>query len=279
MNQQFIMAGVMGWPVAHSRSPLIHNHWIKQHQLSGAYGRFPVEPKKLEAAIRGLSALGIAGCNITIPHKVAAMQYMDWVAPLAHQVGAINTVVVQADGTLHGYNNDGFGYIQSIKEHHPTWSAKNQTVVMLGAGGAARAILVALLHEGASEIRLINRTKEKADALAHEFGARVQTCDWEKRTQALAGADLLVNTTSQGMQGYAPLDIQLDELPRSALVSDIVYTPLETPLLSMAHARGNPTVNGLGMLIHQARPAFEAWFGVMPAASPELYQNVLATPL
>lgn len=267
----------MGWPVSHSRSPLIHNHWIKQYQLNGGYGRFAVDPSKLEAAIRGLSALGLAGCNITLPHKVAAMQHVDWVSPLAQQVGAINTIVVQADGTLHGHNNDGFGYIASIQEHHPEWQALGKTAVMFGAGGAARAILVALLNAGVAHIRLINRTREKAEALVQEFGARIHAVDWTERHQALANADLLVNTTSQGMQGYEALDIHLNDLPQYALVSDIVYTPLETPLLAQARERGNPTINGLGMLIHQARPAFEAWFGVMPSVSPSLYQTITSS--
>ena len=271
------MAGVMGWPVAHSRSPLIHNHWIHQYKLNGAYGFFPVQPDQIETAIRGLGALGLAGCNITIPHKVSAMRCVDWIDPLAKQVGAINTIVVQANGELHGYNNDGFGYLQSIHANHPHWHAQHKTVIMLGAGGAARAILVALLNAGVNEIRLVNRTRDKADALAQEFGDRIKPCDWAERSQALAGADLLVNTTSQGMQGYAPLDIQLSELPTTALVSDIVYTPLETPLLSMARSRGNPTVDGLGMLIHQARPAFEAWFGVLPEVTSELHQKVVST--
>lgn len=277
MNEQFIMAGVMGWPVAHSRSPLIHNHWIKKYQLSGAYGRFPVEPKNLEAAIRGLSALGLAGCNITIPHKVEAMQYMDWVDPHAQKIGAINTVVVQANGTRHGYNNDGFGYLQSLKEAHAQWRADTGPVVVLGAGGAARAILVALLQEGATEIRLLNRTLDKAQALAQEFGPSIQALPWSQRHEALAQAALLINTTNQGMHGTPALDLALDELPTTALVSDIIYTPLVTPLLEQARQRGNTTVNGLGMLIHQARPAFEAWFGIKPAATSEISDLLIAS--
>jgi shikimate dehydrogenase len=277
MNEQFIMAGVMGWPVAHSRSPLIHNHWIKKYQLSGAYGRFPVEPKNLEAAIRGLSALGLAGCNITIPHKVEAMQYMDWVDPHAQKIGAINTVVVQANGTRHGYNNDGFGYLQSLKEAHAQWRADAGPVVVLGAGGAARAILVALLQEGATEIRLLNRTLDKAQALAQEFGPSIQALPWSQRHEALAQAALLINTTNQGMHGTPALDLALDELPTTAMVSDIIYTPLVTPLLEQARQRGNTTVNGLGMLIHQARPAFEAWFGIKPAATSEISDLLIAS--
>ena len=271
------MAGVMGWPVAHSRSPLIHNHWIQQHKLSGAYGFFPVDPKQLSAAIRGLGALGLAGCNITIPHKVQAMRLMDWVDPLARRVGAINTVVVQPDGALHGFNNDGFGYIQSLKEAQSDWKASNGPVVVLGAGGAARAILVALIDEGATQIRLLNRTHENAQALAGEFGPIIQAMPWADRHSALADAALLINTTSQGMHGMPELELDLAELPTTALVSDIIYTPLSTPLLTAARLRGNTTVNGLGMLLHQARPAFKAWFGVMPEVSADLYTQIAQT--
>lgn len=271
------MAGVMGWPVAHSRSPIIHNHWIKQYGLSGAYGLFPVQPNQVETAVRGLQALGLAGCNITIPHKVDAMQYMDWVEPLALRMGAINTIVVQADGALHGFNNDGYGYLQSLREAKPTWQADTGPAVVLGAGGAARAIVVSLIDAGATEIRVLNRTLSKAEELAEEFGQVITAYDWSERADALNNAALLVNTTSQGMQGENALDINLDQLPKSALVSDAIYVPLETPLLAQARLRGNTTVNGLGMLLHQARPAFKAWFGVMPEVSPELKNAVIAT--
>ncbi len=277
MNQPFVMAGVMGWPVSHSRSPLIHNHWIKTYGLNGSYGLFPVKPENLQQALQGLSALGLAGCNITIPHKVAAMQYMDWVDPHAQKIGAINTVVVQKDGTLHGFNNDGFGYLQSLQDVCRDWRADAGPVVVLGAGGAARAILVALIEKGATEIRLINRTLDKAEALAHEFGTAIHATPWSARHEALANAALLINTTNQGMQGSAALELNLDALPTSALVSDIIYTPLSTPLLDQARLRGHTTVNGLGMLIHQARPAFQAWFGVMPEASKSLTDLLIAS--
>jgi len=277
MSNTFTMAGVMGWPVGHSRSPAIHNHWIKQYCITGSYGLFPVQPERLEAAIEGLRALGIAGCNITIPHKVAAMKYVDWIDPLAQRVGAINTIVVQPDGALFGFNNDGFGYMQSLYEAQPEWKATEGPATVLGAGGAARAILVSLLDAGATEIRIMNRTQEKAEALAHEFGTSVSAYAWSKRHEALQGCSLLVNTTSLGMQGQAELDLELNELPAHALVSDIIYVPLETKLLSNAKARGNTTVNGLGMLLHQARPAFNAWFGVMPEVSDNLKKAVIAT--
>jgi len=277
MKLNYIMAGVMGWPVSHSRSPVIHNHWIREHGLTGAYGLFPVDPRQLETAIRGLKALGLAGCNITIPHKVDAMQCVDWVDPLALRMGAINTIVVQEDGALHGFNNDGYGYQQSLREAQPHWQANAGPVVVLGAGGAARAIVVSLLDSGATDIRILNRTFSKAENLAQEFGKAVRAMNWSERTDALQGAALLVNTTSLGMHGEQALDIDLSQLPTSAVVSDIIYIPLETPLLAAARLRGNTTVNGLGMLLHQARPAFHAWFGVMPQVTPELKNAVMAT--
>jgi len=277
MNNSFTIAGVMGWPIAHSRSPLIHNYWIRQHNLSGAYGAFPVNPANLEAAIRGLQALGLAGCNITIPHKVNAMAYVDWVHPLAQRMGAINTVVVQKDGALHGFNNDGFGFIHSLLEAQPNWQANAGPIVVLGSGGAARAIIVSLLDAGATHIRVVNRTHSKAEELVQEFGSSLTSVQWVNREDALVGASLLINTTSQGMHGEPALDISLNQLPSDALVSDAVYIPMETPLLKEARLRGNVTVNGLGMLLHQARPAFQAWFGVMPDVSDQLYAEVIKT--
>jgi shikimate dehydrogenase len=277
MANNFVMAGVMGWPVAHSRSPVIHNHWIRQYGLRGAYGLFPVPPDKLEDAIRGLSALGLAGCNVTIPHKVNAMKLMDMVDPLALRMGAINTVVVTPDGALHGFNNDGYGYIQCLRDAKPDWQAHAGPVTVLGAGGAARAVVLSLLDQGTTDVRLINRTRAKAQALADEFGASIQVFDWNERNEALDGIALLVNTTNQGMYGQPELDIRLDRLPTAALVSDAIYIPLETPLLLAARKRGNATVNGLGMLLNQARPAFHAWFGVNPDITPELHQAIMAT--
>jgi shikimate dehydrogenase len=277
MKNSFTIAGVMGWPVAHSRSPLIHNHWIREHHLNGAYGLFPVNPNNLEAAIRGLQALGLAGCNITIPHKVNAMAYVDWVDPLAKRMGAINTIVVQPDGALHGYNNDGFGFIQSLLESQPAWHANGGPIAVLGAGGAARGVVVSLLNAGATHIRLINRTHSKAEELAQAFGSAVTSVKWEAREEALTGAALLVNTTNQGMHGEPALELSLNNLPVEALVCDAVYIPLETPLLKEARLRGNQTINGLGMLLHQARPAFHAWFGVLPDVTRDLYKEVIRT--
>lgn len=277
MAQQFVMAGVMGWPVAHSRSPVIHNHWIRQYGLNGTYGLFPVRPERLEAALRGLSALGMAGCNITLPHKIHAMKCVDQLDPLAQRMGAINLVVVQPDGALHGFNTDGYGFIQSLRDAKPDWRADAGPIVVLGGGGAARAVVLSLLDAGARTIRLINRTRSKAQVLADEFGPAISVLDWSERHEALAGAAMLVNTTDQGMHGKTDLVLHLDALPPDALVCDAIYIPLETSLLAGARARGNLTVNGLGMLLNQARPAFKAWFGVDPVVTPALREALVAT--
>ena len=276
-EQKFVLAGVMGWPVAHTRSPAIHNHWIAHYGLKGAYVQLPVQPQNLEAAIRGLPALGFAGCNITVPHKVNAMQLMDTLHPAARRIAAINTVVVQADGSLMGVNNDGIGYIQSLRDAKPDWRGDVGPALVLGAGGAARAIVVALLDEGVPEVRLCNRTQDKAQALKDAFGDRVMVIPWAERNSAMAGVRLLVNTTTQGLHGQPALDVVLDDLSAEALVSDAIYIPLETPLLAAARQRGHQTVNGLGMLLNQARPAFQAWFGVSPEITPGLLAAVQAT--
>lgn len=273
-SNTFILAGVMGWPVAHSRSPAIHNHWVRQYGLNGAYVLLPVDPANLGAAVRGLPALGFAGCNVTIPHKVAAMHLVDRVDPAALKMGAINTIVVEKDGSLSGTNNDGRGYLQSLLDAQPDWRADAGPATVLGAGGGARAVLVCLTERGAKEIRVCNRSFDKAQALAEELGAPVRAVPWQQRHDALADAALLVNTTNQGMVGQPALDITLDQLPVRALVSDLVYVPLETPLLAAARRRGNRTVGGLGMLLNQARPAFQAWFGVLPEVTPELRRLV-----
>jgi shikimate dehydrogenase len=271
------LAGVIGWPVSHSRSPKLHNYWIEKYGLNGAYVQLPVAPGMLDQAIPGLKALGFRGCNITLPHKVDALKLVDEVDVMARRMGAMNTIVVQPDGSLKGFNNDGYGYIQSLLDAQPDWCADAGPITVLGAGGAARAVVLSLADRGAREIRLLNRTDAKAEALAAEFGAPVKAVPWADRHAALADVALLVNTTSQGMHGQPPLEIDLAALPKHALVSDVIYVPLETPLLAAARQRGNPTVNGLGMLLNQARPAFHAWFGVMPEITPELRRAIEAT--
>jgi len=267
----------MGWPVAHSRSPFIHGHWIAELGLRGAYVQLPVRPEHLADALRSLPKLGFAGCNLTIPHKVAALTIVDRVEPLAQRIGAVNTVVVEPDGTLTGTNTDAYGFLQALREGQPGWQPSAGAAFVIGAGGAARAVVAALLDAGVPQIRLCNRSMDKAQALAQDFGPKVQVLPWEQRTQALSDIALLVNTTNQGMHGQSALDLALDGLAPQAVVCDIVYVPRLTPLLADALARGNPVVYGLGMLIHQARAAFEAWFGVLPEASPALLEAVQAT--
>ena len=267
---RFLIAGIMGWPVMHSRSPKIHNYWLSKHGLAGTYVPLAIRAEGLRAALRALPALGFAGCNLTIPHKETAFEIVDRVDPLARRIGAINCVVVAPDGSLDGCNCDGFGYVQSVLEADPAWQADAGPIVLIGAGGGARAVVVSLVDQGAKEIRLVNRSPKRAQTLAQEFGAPIKALAWDDRHAALRGAAMLINTTSQGMAGQPALDLALDDLPTSALVSDIIYVPRETPLLAAARLRGNRTINGLGMLLNQARPAFHAWFGVMPEVTAEL---------
>jgi len=274
---RFLLAGVMGYPVMHSRSPKLHNYWLAKYGLTGTYVPLAIKAEHLRAALRALPALGFSGCNLTIPHKEAALAIVDRIDPLARRIGAVNCVVAAADGSLTGQNHDAFGYIESVREAQPTWRADAGPIVVIGAGGGARAVLVSLIDQGAREIRLVNRTPARAKALAGELGCPITALGWEQREVALKGAAMLVNATNQGMVGEPPLDLALDALPVSALVSDIIYIPRETVLLAAARKRGNPTVNGLGMLLHQARPAFHAWFGIMPEVTPELRAMIEAT--
>ncbi len=276
-SSRFHLAGVMGMPVLHSRSPLLHGRWLAEFGLKGAYLPLPIEPDGLEAALRALPALGFAGCNLTIPHKVAAMGLVDEVDETARRIGAINCVVVRPDGQLHATNYDGFGFVESLIEAAPDWRAEAGPAVVLGAGGGARAVVVGLAARGAREIRVVNRTHGRAADLAVDLGPPVVALNWEDRAQAIADAATVVNTTSLGMEGQPELQLDLSRLPAHALVADIVYIPRQTKLLAAARARGNRTVNGLGMLIHQARPAFRDWFGVMPQATPELRAMIEAT--
>jgi len=276
-DPKFHLAGVMGWPISHSRSPLIHHYWFAHYGLSGSYAPLAIEPQRLGAALRALPALGYAGCNLTIPHKEAALALVDAVDPTAARIGAINCVVVTPEGALEGRNYDGFGFVESLRCGAPLWRAEAAPAVVIGAGGAARAVIAGLLGAGVADIRLFNRSPERAAALAADFGARVTAYDWEQRDIGLSGAGLLVNTTSLGMVGQPPLELALDDLPQSAVVADIVYAPLETELLAAARAKGCIGVDGLGMLLHQARPAFRDWFGVMPEATPELRKRIEAT--
>jgi len=272
------VAGVMGWPVAHSRSPRLHGHWLTRYGIAGAYVPMAVPPAGLRRALAALPMLGLRGCNVTVPHKESALAAMDSADEFARRVGALNTVVVDREGRLHGSNTDGFGFLESLRQAGGPDAGAGPAVV-LGAGGAARAIVAALLDAGTPELRLVNRTLSRAEALADELpgadGRRARVVDWRDRESALDDASLLVNTTTLGMDGQPPLDLALDRLPANAVVTDIVYAPLVTPLLAAARARGLATVDGLGMLLHQARPGFEAWYGIRPTVDAALRAAVL----
>jgi shikimate dehydrogenase len=269
------IAGVLGWPVDHSRSPRLHNYWLARHEIDGAYVPLAVAPERLEDAVRGLPALGFAGANVTIPHKEAVIPFLDAVDPAAARIGAVNTIVVQ-DGRLQGSNTDGFGFLENLKAGAPAWRADAGPVVVVGAGGAAKAVAWALIDAGVPALRIVNRTRARADGLAQALGATASAVDWSARAEALREAALVVNTTALGMSGKPTLDLDLTHLPGAAVVNDIVYQPAETPLLVAARARGHLAVEGIGMLLHQARPGFRAWFGVDPDVDADLRQHVLA---
>lgn len=268
------LAGVMGWPVSHSKSPSLHGYWLDLHKIDGAYVPLPVRPEAFPGCLRALAQLGFRGVNLTVPHKVAALDLCDSLDDAAQAIGAVNTVVF-SDGRIEGSNTDAQGFIENLRQAAPAWRADAGPAVVLGAGGAARAVVHALRVAGAPEIRLTNRTKDRASALAKNFAPGVSVVAWPDRAAALKDTNLLVNTTSLGMTGQDPLELALDALPASALVNDIVYAPLETALLRDAKARGNQIVDGLGMLLHQARPGFAAWFGVTPEVTPALRDFVL----
>ncbi len=269
------LAGVMGWPVEHSLSPRVHGYWLEHHRIDGVYVPLAVAPRDLERALTALPALGFRGVNLTLPHKERALGLCHEADDLARRVGAVNTIVVR-DGKLIGSNSDGFGFLENLKAGAPGWRPEAASAVVLGAGGAARAVVAALIDAGAPQVRIVNRTRPRAEALAASLGGTISVHGWKQRHAALAGAGLLVNTTSLGMAGQPPLDLDLGGLPRDAVVSDLVYAPLMTPLLEAARARGNPLVDGLGMLLHQARPGFEAWFGSRPEVTDALRAFVLS---
>jgi shikimate dehydrogenase len=274
------LAGIMGWPVGHSRSPLLHGFWLEETGIDGAYLPLPVRPDDIEQALRSLPVLGFRGCNLTIPHKQAALGVADRVDPLARRIGAANTIVVAPDGSLEASNTDAYGFRENLRESVPDWDPAAGPAIILGAGGSARAVVAALADAGVGEIRLINRTRSRAEAVAGDLATaatRILVHSWDEANAVQDGAGLLVNTTSLGMAGEPALGLDLSPLPRSAPVVDIVYVPLETGLLASARRRGHPVVDGLGMLLHQGRPGFEAWFGAEVRVSRELRAAMLTT--
>jgi shikimate dehydrogenase len=270
-------ACVIGWPVEHSRSPAIHRFWLRRYGIDGAYEKEAVAPEELAAFLGSLKARGYAGANVTLPHKEEVLRLAAFADEAARAIGAANTLWLDREGKLHASNSDAHGFTTNLNEEAPQWNEGRRPVLVLGAGGAARAILHGLIAQGASRILVANRTRDQAEALADAFGPTVRVIDWKDRNRALAGCGLLVNATSLGMTGKGRLDINLEALPSDAVVADIVYSPLETPLLAAARARGNRVVDGLGMLLHQAVPGFERWFGVRPEVTAELRAHVAAS--
>jgi len=269
------VAAVIGHPVNHSRSPRMHNFWLAHFGLEGYYIPLDIDPKKFERSIRNLPELGLVGANITIPYKEKVLKIADKISDRAALVGAANTLTFLPNGGIYADNTDGYGFLQNIKSKYKDWSAREGISVVFGAGGASRAILAALIEDGASDIILANRTRSRADQLRSDFGAKIKVVEWMKIQNYLSEASTIINTTSLGMVGKTDLPIPLSALKKNTLVTDIVYTPIETHLLATAAKMGCRTVDGLGMLIHQAIPGFERWFGIKPGDSQALRELLI----
>lgn len=276
MSVQIPLAGVIGDPIGHSKSPRLHGHWLSAYRLAGHYIPMQISAGDLPEALKTLPKLGFKGINVTIPHKEAALSLADEVTDSAARIGAANTLTFREDGTFQADNTDGYGFLQNLINSAPSWHADTGPAAVLGAGGACRAVIVALLDAGCPEIRLSNRTKDRAEALAKQFGPKVKVVDWGQQEALFSQATLAVNTTSLGMEGQPPFSFALNGLPNTALATDLIYTPLLTPFLQAAKAKGCTTVDGLGMLLHQAVPGFERWFGARPEVTPALRDIVMA---
>jgi len=258
------LAGVIGSPVAHSKSPQLHAHWLKVNGLQGHYIPMDVSTTDLEQVLTLLPKMGFVGVNITVPHKEKVLDIADLITDRATLIGAVNTLIFRDDGKIHGDNTDGYGFINNLRQGAPDWNPKAGPAAILGAGGAARAVVASLLDAGVPEILISNRTRVRAEALRDDFGKRLEVIDWVQAGNMFDDAVTVVNTTSLGMMGKPPLRVPLDGLRKGTVVNDLVYAPLKTDFLAEAEAMGCVTVDGLGMLLHQAVPAFERWFGVRP---------------
>lgn len=275
-NHTIPLAGVVGWPIAHSRSPALHGHWLQRYGIKGQYVALGVKAQNFESSIRSLPNLGFKGVNITIPYKETVLSIATSVTDRASLIGAANTLMFRENGGILADNTDGYGFIQNLRQAVPDWQPNSGPSLVLGSGGAARAVISALLSEGATEVRITNRTRHRADMLKDQFGAKVTVVDWVHRSNAVDGVTTLVNTTSLGMENQPELSIRLDSCHPDGVVTDIVYTPLLTPLLEDAQAHGLRIVDGIGMLLHQGVPGFEMWFDKRPIVDDELRQVVLS---
>lgn len=269
------LAGVLGSPVAHSRSPRLFGHWLTRYGLAGYYMPIRVSERDLEHVVRTLPVMGFAGVNVTIPHKEAVLAIADEVTDRAALIGAANTIIFRRDGKIHADNTDGYGFIANLRQMAPDWIPESGPAAVLGAGGAARAVLMSLIEAGVPEIFLSNRTRLRAEALRSDFGSRITVVDWVQAGNMLEDATTVVNTTSLGMTGQPELRVPLDGLHCGAVVTDLVYAPLQTRLLREAAELGCTTVDGLGMLLHQAVPGFERWFGLRPDVDAQTRAAVL----
>jgi len=263
-DEKIPLAGVIGSPISHSRSPALHQHWLRTMGIRGFYIPMDVAQSDLADVIRTMPRMGFVGCNVTIPHKETVLDIADLVTDRAALIGAANTLIFRADGKIHADNTDGYGFIQNLRESAPNWDPRSGPAAVFGAGGAARAVITSLIDAGAPEIRLTNRTRARSEALRAEFGAKIVVYDWVKAGNTLDEAQTVVNASSLGMVGKPDFRVPLDGLSPSAVVTDLVYTPLETTFLRRAREFGCIAVDGLGMLIYQAAPAFERWFGTRP---------------
>lgn len=270
------ISGVIGMPIGHSRSPLLHGHWLQRYGITGHYIPMAVMPEHLAEVLRILPLAGFVGLNVTIPHKEAVLTLADVVTDRAALIGAANTLIFRSDGKIHADNTDGYGFIANLRQNAPDWQANAGPAAVIGAGGAARAVVASLLDSGVDELRITNRTRIRAEQIKSEFGARVVVYDWAQAGNMLEGAATVVNSTSLGMTGKQPFRIPLDALSPDAVATDLVYTPLMTPFLSEAEKRGCRIVDGLGMLLHQAAPGFERWFGHRPEVDDQARAAVLA---
>mgnify|MGYP000356422453 FL=1 len=273
---QIPRAGVIGNPIAHSLSPKLHSYWLNRYGLEGSYTALKVTEDELEKTLRELPSQGFIGANVTIPHKVNVMQFADQITDRATLIGAANTLIFKDDGRIFADNTDGYGFMANLRQGAPDWNPKAGPAAIFGAGGAARAIIVALADAGVPEIIISNRTRPKAEALRDDFGARISVIDWVQADKMLEDANTVINTTSLGMVGGQDFKVPLDNLRKDAVVTDIVYNPLKTPFLMAAEKRGCITVDGLGMLLHQGVPGFERWFGKRPEVDEATRQAVLS---
>lgn len=274
-DKKIPLAGVIGHPIAHSKSPQLHGHWLRKNSINGHYIPMDVAPEDLERVIKMLPTLGFVGVNVTIPHKEAVLALADLRTDRAELIGAANTLIFRKDGKIHADNTDGYGFMQNLLQSAPKWNPRAGPALVLGAGGAARAVLASLLDAGVPEIILTNRTRERAEKLQKDFGEKITVVDWVQAGNAMEGVNAVINTTSLGMVGKPEMRVPLDALAPGMLVSDLVYTPLQTKLLRAATEAGATAVDGLGMLLHQAAPGFERWFKMKPEVDDELRAVVL----